>query len=802
MFRKELRELQPRLFGYEKAFKALSEGYQVKVEWLEPDIATTDDLLSEWRHSAKTAHLGEQPLKAGIGPQVPVHGGFRNAVATADIDRKEHEFILGRRDLRHPQHRSGAEKLFDAIGLALSGGGIRSATFCLGVAQVLARMRLLGEIDYLSTVSGGGYFGSFLSSCLGPSQGGRPPVTKESIDHLIAETFKHDNSGVEAAAVSHLRHNSERLLYGGLKAAGLIAFGLITNLLMILPVALLAVLVIWGLNLIGFWGDPPSQEETLHSVAGWFFMVVLGSLFFFSISLPAIRKKTLGQPPNSKSARLRQFWTSATLVLALLAVVIPVSFVLPAVFRGYGMLRDQLNHYESPLFRMNSENGILALLAALPFFLGVGLGFFKQQWISNLLVWLLVLSGPLFYGWVVLLVGAKIGLADPAEWDWRWLGIVTALWWQFSRFLLNLNTLGPHRYCRDRLRKCFLVYRDALQKLRVRQQLRLTEMRTSGAAPYHLINTVVNLPRSDNPELRGRKGDFFILSPFFCGSPTCGYVDTSHLERADPHLDLGTAMAISGVEAFMGTRWRKLPIFRFLMAVLNVRLGYWFPNVNRLDRLRFRGVGLNYFLAEITGRIQENMNYVNISDGAHIDHLGVYELLRRRCKFIICVHGDAPLKTESSDLQRLARYAINDLGIKLEYNLADLQPDKDGMSRAYAILIKILYEPKEDGSDGIGWMIYLKPALTGFEPPDVLDYRHRNPGFPDEGMVDQVFGEEQFDAYRALGQCATESLFTEELMGYTPPATVRAWFQKLADNLLPDNDAAFLARRYARTSDP
>ena len=48
------------------------------------------------------------------------------------------------------------------VGLALSGGGIRSATFCLGVVQGLAKHRLLRRVDYLSTVSGGGYLGSFL----------------------------------------------------------------------------------------------------------------------------------------------------------------------------------------------------------------------------------------------------------------------------------------------------------------------------------------------------------------------------------------------------------------------------------------------------------------------------------------------------------------------------------------------------------------------------------------------------------------------------------------------------------------
>lgn len=50
----------------------------------------------------------------------------------------------------------------EVVGVALSGGGIRSATFCLGVFQALAQVGGLAGIDYISTVSGGGYFGSFL----------------------------------------------------------------------------------------------------------------------------------------------------------------------------------------------------------------------------------------------------------------------------------------------------------------------------------------------------------------------------------------------------------------------------------------------------------------------------------------------------------------------------------------------------------------------------------------------------------------------------------------------------------------
>ena len=50
------------------------------------------------------------------------------------------------------------------MGLALSGGGIRSATFGLGILQALAEQGLLKYFDYLSTVSGGGYLGSWLTA--------------------------------------------------------------------------------------------------------------------------------------------------------------------------------------------------------------------------------------------------------------------------------------------------------------------------------------------------------------------------------------------------------------------------------------------------------------------------------------------------------------------------------------------------------------------------------------------------------------------------------------------------------------
>ncbi|MFM8288453.1 MAG: patatin-like phospholipase family protein, partial [Planctomycetaceae bacterium] len=76
------------------------------------------------------------------------------------VEKDEFNCIKDRRSaLKQPPAQ--LEPKQDLVGLAFSGGGIRSATFCLGVLQGLAKLNLLPRVDYLSTVSGGGYIGSW-----------------------------------------------------------------------------------------------------------------------------------------------------------------------------------------------------------------------------------------------------------------------------------------------------------------------------------------------------------------------------------------------------------------------------------------------------------------------------------------------------------------------------------------------------------------------------------------------------------------------------------------------------------------
>ncbi|MGE5115814.1 MAG: patatin-like phospholipase family protein, partial [Betaproteobacteria bacterium] len=62
--------------------------------------------------------------------------------------------------LRERRSLAGVDAGAPTVGLAISGGGVRSATFGLGLLRGMARAGLLPRIDYLSTVSGGGFVGA------------------------------------------------------------------------------------------------------------------------------------------------------------------------------------------------------------------------------------------------------------------------------------------------------------------------------------------------------------------------------------------------------------------------------------------------------------------------------------------------------------------------------------------------------------------------------------------------------------------------------------------------------------------
>ena len=95
----------------------------------------------------------------------------------------------------------------DLFGLAFSGGGIRSATFNLGILQALERLGVLRHVNYLSTVSGGGYIGSFWSAWLRRRCDGR-----RSFFPAPSENELHSKDERESAEIRHLREFSRFLM--------------------------------------------------------------------------------------------------------------------------------------------------------------------------------------------------------------------------------------------------------------------------------------------------------------------------------------------------------------------------------------------------------------------------------------------------------------------------------------------------------------------------------------------------------------------------------------------------------------
>ncbi len=156
--------------------------------------------------------------------------------------------------------------------LCLSGGGIRSATFALGVLQGLAKRELLGQFDYLSTVSGGGYIGAWLSAWL----------QRDGQGKVLSDLGK-----PEPAPVRYLRQYSNYLSprLGLLSAdtwtlAAIFLRNLVLNWAILLPTLAAAMLVPYLSVAFLVGGDPGSA-----AVQTWAWTGVAAGLVFAVISI-------------------------------------------------------------------------------------------------------------------------------------------------------------------------------------------------------------------------------------------------------------------------------------------------------------------------------------------------------------------------------------------------------------------------------------------------------------------------------------------------------------------------------------
>jgi hypothetical protein len=681
----------------------------------------------------------------------------------------------------------------DFIALAISGGGIRSASFGLGVLQALVAGNVLPKVDYLSTVSGGGYIGSCLTWFLhqklpdGVTDAGTKP-----------ENFplgQRSNQTADNRVLNFLRQHGNYMVPGkGLNWTSLVAVLLrsVTVSLFVYGGLLLAALA--GLQWLGLFGiDGATQKDGTTDI------LLLAQRF---LEQPPALLAVFGNPLLQLAAGL----ITTFAVLALLYGVFGSSRGFTSVVSSLFRLDKVGQRY---LWRTRSQRAFgkllgftaaLTVVGALPLIyraaadlasqsastatvLGALLAVSQaraeqhEDYESGLTSTLRIYGGSLLliFG---LLLGAY-GLASQLP-TWAALGLGTLA--LFIGLYTNVNYLSLHRMYRDRLMETFLPNPKS-----VRQGMwgRATEAddtplesfcQTPNRRPYHVVNTNVVLVDSGQAKYRGRGGDSFIFSPLFCGSEATGWRSSAtYMKGSSRAMNLPTAMAISGAAAnpntgVAGTGVTRSASVSILMSLLNLRLGYWAPNPN-IDKQRTAPNFIHPGLPALMGKgLDEDGWMLELTDGGHFENLALYEMIRRRIKTIIVSDAGCDPKFEFADLANAVERVRVDFGVKISFDNA--KTDLRGLlprapeehrdapigkkfplaARGFAVG-KIAYPADAarglEASDGI--LLYLKTTLIPGLPPDLYGYKASHETFPDETTADQFFSEVQLEAYRELG---------------------------------------------------
>jgi Patatin-like phospholipase len=379
----------------------------------------------------------------------------------------------------------------------------------------------------------------------------------------------------------------------------------------------------------------------------------------------------------------------------------------------------------------------------------------------------------------------------------------------FLSWRININEFSMNLFYRNRLVRAYLGASHIGRKpnpftgFDPHDELQLKELRSDQcySGPFPIVNSALNLVSGKDLAWQERKAESFVMTPLRCGFDTWleqmslkdedasmkrspeiqkyGFRPTEHYGFSDVGLRLGTAVSISGAAASPNMGYHSSPSLSFLMALFNVRLGFWAGNPRHDASWMDPGprIGLLYLLAELFGHTDDEARYVYLSDGGHFENLGLYELVKRRCKFIIACDADSDAAYNFGDLGNAIRKCREDFGVEIEMKTSCLIPEvhsegnksigldgnsleasSEKFSKWHWALGTIHYkflDPSED--EGI--LVYLKTSITGDEPVDVLNYRREHADFPHQSTIEQWFSESQFESYRRLGQHVVEKLF-------------------------------------------
>lgn len=274
-------------------------------------------------------------------------------------------------------------------------------------------------------------------------------------------------------------------------------------------------------------------------------------------------------------------------------------------------------------------------------------------------------------------------------------------------------------------------------------------------APLHVVNCALNMVGERDNAIQERKAASFTFTPLHAGSARTGFRPVAEYGGPDG-VTLGTALTISGAAVSPNAGQRSHPVSTFLMTLFNARLGWWLGHPKNAENSRRTGPlqSLVPLIDEMLGRTNSGGDWVYLSDGGHFENLGLYEMVRRGCRYIVVADASADPQRNFDDLGNAIRKIRLDLSVEIRevetFGIGDRSLGDEGR---YAALFEIEY-PWDD--QRLGQLLYLKTALYKGNPlgapMDVVEYGNRSPDFPHEPTSDQFFMETQFESYRALGE--------------------------------------------------
>ena len=363
------------------------------------------------------------------------------------------------------------------------------------------------------------------------------------------------------------------------------------------------------------------------------------------------------------------------------------------------------------------------------------------------------------------------------------VSVLCAVLGSLASLFVNVNTFSLHALYQARLVRTFLgasnvkgvtrsaAARDTFTDFCEGDDIRLAEVAPPpGGRLFPVLGMALNLVRVADPAWQERKAAPFFATPFRVGSHEVGF-------RPPGDMTLGTAMAISGAAASPNWGYHSSPLVGFVMMLFNIRLGQWLPNPRSDTRPGTGSQSLRLMLQEATGRTTDRTRNIYVSDGGHFDNLGVYEMLRRRCRLILVVDASQDRKMTLEDLGSTLRKAAVDLGVTVDFGPLGMMPRADPLVPGlYAGVGRIQFPEGRSGRPGwrraCGAMIYIKPGAYTDLPADVRAYAASNAAFPHDSTMNQFFKESQFESYRTLGSHVIERVLGQT--GGTPTmATMR-----------------------------